>query len=84
MPLTKIRSIKNRLTAATVSTCGAVLLLAFASLAAVEIISARRATIDELSAIAKMVGHNLAGALAFNDPGYAEGMSPAPSKQGSP
>ena len=74
MPLTIFRSIKNRLAATTVLTCGTVLLLAFASLATVEIISARRATIEELSAIAKMVGHNLAGALAFNDPSYAEGM----------
>ena len=55
-------------------TCGIVLLLAFVSLAAFEIISTRRATIDELSALAKIVGHNVAGALAFNDANYAEGM----------
>lgn len=70
----KFRSIRNQLTATTVLTCGIVLLLAFASLAAFEIISARRATIEELSALAKIVGHNVAGALAFNDANYAEGM----------
>jgi signal transduction histidine kinase len=47
-------------------------LLVFVSLAVVEIQSAHRAIVGKLSTFAEMVGHNLVGALAFDDSAHAE------------
>ncbi|MBM0104940.1 HAMP domain-containing protein [Steroidobacter sp. S1-65] len=64
--------IKNKLTAVTMLTSGVALLLACLAFIAYEFVTFRGVMVSELSSTAAIVGDNMTGALAFNDPQSAE------------
>jgi signal transduction histidine kinase/CheY-like chemotaxis protein len=65
-------SIKNKLTAIMMLTTGSVMVLASAAFILIEVIGVRRAMLQELSALADVIGTNSAAALTFNDAAAAE------------
>ena len=72
MRLFRDASIRQKLTAALLFSCGTVLLAAYLAIFAVESISFQMGARKDLSSLAQVIGNNTTAAVAFHDPRAAE------------
>lgn len=65
-------SIRHKLTAVIMATCGVILLLTCTVFVASEVITSRRVMVQELAVIAQIIGNNSTASLVFDDKKSAE------------